>query len=65
MLCCCLNNDNKSLLATPLNQQLLKPSLPVMNRFSDLLQKCLALDPVKNPFGILQHALPQQPPKAI
>jgi serine/threonine-protein kinase PRP4 len=46
------NNDNKFPMATPLNQQLLKAksakdSRALVNRFSDLLQKCLALDPTR------------------
>jgi serine/threonine-protein kinase PRP4 len=46
------NNDNKFPLATPLNQQLLKAKSAkdtrvLVNRFSDLLQKCLALDPAR------------------
>jgi serine/threonine-protein kinase PRP4 len=46
------NSDDKFLLATPLNQQLLKAksakdTRALVNRFSDLLQKCLALDPTR------------------
>jgi serine/threonine-protein kinase PRP4 len=46
------NNDNKFPLGTPLNQQLLKAksakdTRALVNRFSDLLQKCLALDPAR------------------
>jgi serine/threonine-protein kinase PRP4 len=46
------NNENKFPLSTPLSQQLLKAksgkdSRTLVNRFSDLLQKCLALDPTR------------------
>lgn len=45
-------NNDKFPLATPLNQQLLKAKSAkdtrvLVNRFSDLLQKCLALDPAR------------------
>jgi serine/threonine-protein kinase PRP4 len=46
------NSGDKFLMATPLNQQLLKAksakdTRALVNRFSDLLQKCLALDPTR------------------